>query len=340
FADERDSIQKKTFTKWVNKHLKKIGRRVDNLFEDLRDGHNLVSLLEVLSGDNLPRERGLMRFHMLQNVQTSLDYLRYRKIKLVNIRAEDIVDSNPKLTLGLIWTIILHFQISDIMVGQDESLTAREALLRWSQRSTAKYPGVRVKNFTSSWKDGLAFNAIIHRTRPDLVDWRSLKTCDIRDRLESAFSIVEREYGVTRLLDPEDVDTSEPDEKSLITYISSLYDVFPNPPALHPLYDPEAQKKYGDYRDFSSSFRIWIRESTLLMQDQNYPSTLVEVKSLALESKRFRTDEVPRRLREKQRLDQLYNDIEVIQMMASLWCQFRLERIPSSLKILNLRSVC
>lgn len=39
--------------------------------------------------------------------------------------------------------------------------------------------------------------------RPDLVDWRLLKTCDIRDRLESAFSIVEREYGVTRLLDPE-----------------------------------------------------------------------------------------------------------------------------------------
>ena len=56
-------------------------------------------------------------------------------------------------------------QISDIMVGQDESLTAREALLRWAQRTTAKYPGVRVKDFTNSWKDGLAFNAIIHRNR-------------------------------------------------------------------------------------------------------------------------------------------------------------------------------
>lgn len=53
-----------------------------------------------------------MRFHMLQNGQTALDFLRYKKIKLVNIRAEDIVDGNPKLTLGLIWTIILHFQVS------------------------------------------------------------------------------------------------------------------------------------------------------------------------------------------------------------------------------------
>lgn len=52
-----------------------------------------------------------MRFHMIQNAQMALDFLRYKKIKLVNIRAEDIVDGNPKLTLGLIWTIILHFQV-------------------------------------------------------------------------------------------------------------------------------------------------------------------------------------------------------------------------------------
>lgn len=104
------------------------------MFEDLRDGHNLLSLLEVLSGEHLVsiiyplffhiishtdksilsfqlREKGKMRFHMLQNAQMALDFLRYKKIKLVNIRAEDIVDGNPKLTLGLIWTIILHFQV-------------------------------------------------------------------------------------------------------------------------------------------------------------------------------------------------------------------------------------
>ena len=80
-----------------------------------------------------PRERGRMRFHAIQNVETALRflrldslflskvssstflYLRYKEIKLVNIRGEDIVDGNPKLTLGLIWTIILHFQVGDTL---------------------------------------------------------------------------------------------------------------------------------------------------------------------------------------------------------------------------------
>ncbi|XP_040520212.1 microtubule-actin cross-linking factor 1-like isoform X24 [Gallus gallus] len=51
--DERDRVQKKTFTKWVNKHLLKAQRHIQDLYEDLRDGHNLISLLEVLSGDTL-----------------------------------------------------------------------------------------------------------------------------------------------------------------------------------------------------------------------------------------------------------------------------------------------
>lgn len=56
-----------------------------------------------------------MRFHAIQNVETALRFLRYKEIKLVNIRGEDIVDGNPKLTLGLIWTIILHFQVGKVL---------------------------------------------------------------------------------------------------------------------------------------------------------------------------------------------------------------------------------
>uniref|UniRef100_A0A673IQH2 Plectin b n=1 Tax=Sinocyclocheilus rhinocerous TaxID=307959 RepID=A0A673IQH2_9TELE len=157
---ERDRVQKKTFTKWVNKHLIKTQHHVNDLYEDLRDGHNLISLLEVLSGETLPRERGRMRFHKLQNVQIALDFLRHRQVKLVNIRNDDIADGNPKLTLGLIWTIILHFQISDIQVnGQSDDMSAKEKLLLWSRRMVEGYSGVRCDNFTTSWRDGKLFNA-------------------------------------------------------------------------------------------------------------------------------------------------------------------------------------
>ncbi|KAL1415469.1 hypothetical protein MTO96_006813 [Rhipicephalus appendiculatus] len=309
FKDERDAIQKKTFTKWVNKHLIKANKRVDDLFVDLQDGHSLLSLLEVLSGETLPREKGRMRFHMLQNVQTALTFLRYRKVKLVNIRAEDIVDGNPKLTLGLIWTIILHFQISDITFTQNnENLTAKDALLRWAQRTTDRYPGVKVRDFTSSWRDGLAFNAIIHRNRPDLVDFRSCRTRTVRENLEVAFSVAERELGVTRLLDPEDVDTPQPDEKSLITYISSLYDVFPEPASHHPFAEDEKLRKAEEYRDLSSSLHTWLRTSTTLLQSRSFPPTLSEVKQLQTENARFRQEEVPPRLQDKQRLTKLWRD--------------------------------
>ncbi|VDO56581.1 unnamed protein product [Haemonchus placei] len=60
----------------------------------------------------MPRENGYTRFHRIQNVQYCLDFLRKKNIKLVNIRPEDIVEGNGKLTLGLIWTIILNFQAS------------------------------------------------------------------------------------------------------------------------------------------------------------------------------------------------------------------------------------
>ena len=96
----------------------------------------------------------------------------------------------------------LIFQISDIVVGQ-EDVSAKEALLRWARKTTDRYPGVKVSDFTSSWRDGLAFNAIIHRNRPDLVEWKKLDRRQVRERIDLAFHVMEKEYGVTRLLDPE-----------------------------------------------------------------------------------------------------------------------------------------
>lgn len=52
-ADERESVQKKTFQKWVNSHLVRVNNRIGDLYIDLRDGKMLIKLLEVLSGERL-----------------------------------------------------------------------------------------------------------------------------------------------------------------------------------------------------------------------------------------------------------------------------------------------
>ena len=134
YIDEREIVQRKTFTKWVNSHLARVGCRINEMYVDLRDGKMLLKLLEVLSGERLvslesgrsqscisqqtliflqPRPtKGKMRIHCLENVDKSLSFLIDQKVHLENVGAHDIVDGNNTLTLGLIWTIILRFQVN------------------------------------------------------------------------------------------------------------------------------------------------------------------------------------------------------------------------------------
>uniref|UniRef100_A0A3Q2FLU7 Spectrin beta, non-erythrocytic 1 n=1 Tax=Cyprinodon variegatus TaxID=28743 RepID=A0A3Q2FLU7_CYPVA len=107
-ADEREAVQKKTFTKWVNSHLSRVSCRITDLYMDLRDGRMLIKLLEVLSGEKLPKPtKGRMRIHCLENVDKALQFLKEQRVHLENMGSHDIVDGNHRLTLGLIWTIIL-----------------------------------------------------------------------------------------------------------------------------------------------------------------------------------------------------------------------------------------
>ncbi|XP_075599153.1 plectin isoform X1 [Balearica regulorum gibbericeps] len=327
--DERDRVQKKTFTKWVNKHLIKhwraeAQRHVNDLYEDLRDGHNLISLLEVLSGDTLPRERdvirnlrlprekGRMRFHKLQNVQIALNYLKHRQVKLVNIRNDDIADGNPKLTLGLIWTIILHFQISDIQVtGQSEDMTAKEKLLLWSQRMVEDYQGLRCDNFTTSWRDGRLFNAIIHRHKPMLIDMNRVYRQSNLENLDQAFTVAERDLGVTRLLDPEDVDVPQPDEKSIITYVSSLYDAMPRVPEVQDgVKANELQLRWQEYYEVVTLLLQWIRQHTVLFEERRFPASYEEIEILWRQFLKFKETELPAKEADKNRSKAIFQSLE------------------------------
>ncbi|XP_062838493.1 dystonin isoform X24 [Anolis carolinensis] len=322
YKDERDKVQKKTFTKWINQHLMKVRKHVNDLYEDLRDGHNLISLLEVLSGDILPREKGRMRFHRLQNVQIALDYLKRRQVKLVNIRNDDITDGNPKLTLGLIWTIILHFQISDIHVtGESEDMSAKERLLLWTQQTTEGYAGIRCENFTTCWRDGKLFNAIIHKYRPDLIDMNTVAVQSNLANLEHAFFVAEK-LGVARLLDPEDVDVSSPDEKSVITYVSSLYDAFPKvPEGGEGISAHDVEVKWVEYQNMVNYLIQWIRHHATIMTDRAFPNNPVELKALYNQYLQFKETEIPPKETEKSKIKHLYKLLEA-------WIEFGRIKLP------------
>ncbi|NXF56908.1 MACF1 factor, partial [Ciccaba nigrolineata] len=326
--DERDRVQKKTFTKWVNKHLMKVRKHINDLYEDLRDGHNLISLLEVLSGVKLLRvtPKGLDPKTLLRckrsHVQIALDFLKQRQVKLVNIRNDDITDGNPKLTLGLIWTIILHFQISDIYIsGESGDMSAKEKLLLWTQKVTAGYIGVKCTNFSSCWSDGKMFNALIHRYRPDLVDMERVQIQSNRENLEQAFEIAER-LGVTRLLDAEDVDVPSPDEKSVITYVSSIYDAFPKvPEGGEGISAIEVDSRWLEYQSRVESLISWIKQHTILMSDKSFPQNPVELKALYNQYIHFKETEIPAKEQEKGRIEELYKLLEV-------WIEFGRIKLP------------
>ncbi|XP_041342644.1 spectrin beta chain, non-erythrocytic 2-like, partial [Pyrgilauda ruficollis] len=314
---EREAVQKKTFTKWVNSHLAG-GSHLGDLYSDLRDGRLLLRLLEGLSGETLPRPtRGRMRIHCLENVEKALRFLREQRVHLENVGSHDIVDGNPRLTLGLVWTIILRFQIQDISVETGdtrERKSAKDALLAWCQMKTAGYPNVNVQNFTTSWRDGLAFCALIHRHRPELLDVGSLRGANALHNLQSAFAVAERELGVTRLLDPEDVAVEEPDERAVLTYVAALYHHFSRMKALAvegkrvgKVLEAarEAEGLAGRYEAQAAELLGWIQRSLLLLTDRRLPRGIPGLQGQLQAFSAYRTTEKPPRFEDKGSLEVL-----------------------------------
>ncbi|XP_045698757.1 utrophin isoform X1 [Phyllostomus hastatus] len=230
-ADEHNDVQKKTFTKWINARFSKSGKPpISDMFTDLKDGRKLLDLLEGLTGTSLPKERGSTRVHALNNVNRVLQVLHQNNVDLVNIGGTDIVDGNHKLTLGLLWSIILHWQVKDVMkdvMSDLQQTNSEKILLSWVRQSTRPYGQVNVLNFTTSWTDGLAFNALLHRHKPDLFSWDRVVRMSPTERLEHAFSKAQTYLGIEKLLDPEDVAVQLPDKKSIIMYLTSLFEVLP-----------------------------------------------------------------------------------------------------------------
>eukprot|EP00062_Callorhinchus_milii_P024849 gi/632985201/ref/XP_007909547.1/ PREDICTED: calmin [Callorhinchus milii] len=224
-----------------------------------------MALLEVLSGCSLTHEyrRSSHRIFRLNNIARALSFLEEGYVKLVSIDAAEIANGNPAMILGLIWNIILYFQIKEATVhlkifssscsslssahsGSDPDLAAHsptprdkapptpfreqrktiKALLKFVQRRTRKY-GVAVQDFGRSWRSGLAFLALIKTIEPGLVDMRRALERSSRDNIQEAFRVAHLSLGIRPLLEPEDVMVDSPEEQSIMTYVSQFLEHFP-----------------------------------------------------------------------------------------------------------------
>ncbi|CAH2041336.1 unnamed protein product, partial [Iphiclides podalirius] len=310
--------QKKTFTAWCNSHLRKAGTGIENIDEDFRNGLKLMLLLEVISGETLPKpDRGKMRFHKIANVNKALDFIASKGVKLVSIGAEEIVDGNLKMTLGMIWTIILRFAIQDISV---EEMTAKEGLLLWCQRKTAPYKNVNVQNFHLSFKDGLAFCALIHRHRPDLIDYSKLSKDNPMENLNTAFDVAEKYLDIPRMLDPDDlINTPKPDERAIMTYVSCYYHAFQGAQQAETAanrickvlkVNQENERLMEEYERLASDLLEWIRRTMPWLNSRQTDNSLAGCQKKLEDYRTYRRKHKPPRVEQKAKLETNFNTLQ------------------------------
>ncbi|OXU24388.1 hypothetical protein TSAR_010294, partial [Trichomalopsis sarcophagae] len=212
-------IQANTFRNWVNEHLKQSDRGrecgpVLDLADDFRDGTRLCALVEILTCKRLAKwnPNPVNQHHYLENVSTALKAVEADGVKLVNIGNVDIVNGNLKLILGLIWSLIVRYQIGK------SKFPPRKLMLSWLK---AVLPECRVNNFTTDWNSGVYLSALLNYCKPGLFPhWRQLDPNDSVYNCRKAMEISKREFDIPMVLQPEYLASPYLDELSGMTYLS------------------------------------------------------------------------------------------------------------------------
>jgi len=315
-----EQMQIKTFTKWCNMHLAKKGSSIEDVTTGFRDGVKLIELLEVIGEASLGKynKKPRMRLHMIENLNKALAFIKERGVNLVSIGSEDICDGNVVLTLGMIWTIILRFAISDL---SEEGLSAKQGLLLWCQKKTKGYRDVDVKDFQDSFKDGLAFCALIHKHRPDLLDYDSLSKENPRENLDLAFDVAEKNLGIPKLLDTEDMlSLPRPDERSVMTYCAALYKVFSQYDKVELAgqrigkfvnFMKSTQDMIHDYEERAKALVAWIGESEAKYSTVPEGLDYQGIRSAVADFKQYRRSEKAGKVAEQSDLASLLSSIQM-----------------------------
>jgi len=191
------------------------------------DGVTLVHLLELLTHKSLRgasfHQNPHIRMHKIENLELFFDSLAHEHLKIVDIGPEDIIDG--RLTSELIWRLILRFQIVKGEVKEDygdeasKSSSAKQLLLEWCVNVLQPFDLVP-SDFQQAWTNGMCFCGLIDAIKPDTISFDFLSKVDHEKNLELAFTKAKELFGIPKLLDPEDMTNGQPNEMSVMTYVS------------------------------------------------------------------------------------------------------------------------
>ncbi|CAN9498658.1 unnamed protein product [Ophioblennius macclurei] len=121
-----------------------------------------------------------------------------------------------------------------VSLSRRDSMVRPGRLLTWCQRQTEGYRGVQVRDLSASWRSGLALCALIHRQRPQLIDFDSLNEDDSAGNNQLAFDVAEREFGIQPVTTGAELaEEAEPDKLLMVLYLSKFYQAFRDSPVDH-----------------------------------------------------------------------------------------------------------
>lgn len=240
----RTEIQRKTFTRWVNTHLSDRELQVNDIQKDFEDGVLLLNLLEIISGEKKIRgwkKKPKSYAQKMENINKGLKFIKDEGVVIVNIGADDISRGNLSIILGLIWTLILRYQINKCEFSGELGEAAVEAkkkkkkgdgvkkeLLKWVNEQLEPYDK-KVKNFKKDWQDPQILCALCDSLRPGLIDLdkieKNAKAPDAKrtSNINEAMVKAKSNFEIPMVMDASDM-AMLPDELSVMTYVSYFRD--------------------------------------------------------------------------------------------------------------------
>lgn len=194
------------------------------MFTDLRNGVILIALLEVLSHQQIrsyfSQNDCKTKFQEISNLSLCFDLMHREGVPIVNIAPPDIQEGNPKMTLGLIFTLLLFYQIDPVSskgMAPPTVQSAESKLLAWVG---SRLPPGTAAPTSFTLVDGKTICALVNSLQPGVIT-------DVHDPLQNvqdALMTAESMFGVVKLLDAEDIVHNTTDPLSMMAYVSCLRD--------------------------------------------------------------------------------------------------------------------